>query len=289
MRNLTIKRIKGFVGCLGVMKIYIEDPVGGELLINETRCRKIGTLKNGEEKTFPIENNEAKVFVIADTMSKNFCNEYYQLPEGEEDIYLTGKNIFNPANGNAFRFDNNQSAGIMENRKKGTKKGLVILVIALIVGVAVGKFASSALLSGFGASKETFSCRDMSITLTEDFKEVNISGYTTAYESKDVAVFVLREGFNLMAGAENYTLKQYADLVIQTNKLKSVPVKTNDGLTYFTYEYKNPQTGDTYQYFSYVYKSDNAFWLVQFAALEDNADKYEKNITKWAKTVTFED
>ena len=92
-----------------------------------------------------------------------------------------------------------------------------------------------------------------------------------------------------MAGAENYTLKQYADLVIQTNKLKSVPVKTNDGLTYFTYEYKNPQTGDTYQYFSYVYKSDNAFWLVQFAALEDNADKYEKNITKWAKTVTFED
>ena len=289
MRNLTIKRTKGFVACLGVMKIYIEDPVAGELLINETRCRKIGTLKNGEEKTFQIENNEAKVFVIADRVSRNYCNEYYQLPEGEEDIYLTGKNIFNPANGNAFQFDNNQRPGIMESRKKGTKKGLVILVIALIAGVAVGKFASSALLSGFGASKETFSCRDMSITLTEDFKEVNISGYTTAYESKDVAVFVLREGFNLMDGLEDYTLKQYANLVIQSNNLKSVQVKNQGGLTYFTYEYTNAQTGDTYQYFSYVYKSDNAFWLVQFATLEDNVDNYEKDITKWAKTVTFED
>ncbi|MBP1575986.1 MAG: hypothetical protein J6A68_00485 [Oscillospiraceae bacterium] len=47
MRNLTIKRTKSFVGCLGKMKIYIEDPTSNELLINNTPCRKIGDLKNG--------------------------------------------------------------------------------------------------------------------------------------------------------------------------------------------------------------------------------------------------
>ena len=78
MRNLTIKRTKSFVGCLAKMKIYIEDPTSNEMLINNTSCRKIGDLKNGEEKTFQIGEQEAKVFVIADKLSKNYCNEYYQ-------------------------------------------------------------------------------------------------------------------------------------------------------------------------------------------------------------------
>lgn len=122
MRNLIIKRTKSSVGCLMKMKVYIEDPAG-ELTINDTPCRKLGDLKNGEERTFPIGSEAVKVFVISDKLSKDYCNEYYQLPEGQEDISLSGKNKFNPASGNAFRFDNNESEGIATNRKKGTKKG----------------------------------------------------------------------------------------------------------------------------------------------------------------------
>jgi hypothetical protein len=105
MRNLTIKRTKSFVACLVKMKIYLEDPMASELVINNVPCRKLGELKNGEEKTFVIGENSAKVFVIADTLSRNYCNEYYQLPDGQDDIFLSGKNDFNPASGNAFRFD----------------------------------------------------------------------------------------------------------------------------------------------------------------------------------------
>ena len=86
MRKLTIKRNKSFVGCLGTMKIYIESAVGAECFINDVPCRKLGTLKNGEEKTFEIDNAAAKVFVIADQLSKKYCNEFYKLP-----LRLTGK------------------------------------------------------------------------------------------------------------------------------------------------------------------------------------------------------
>lgn len=50
----------------------------------------------------------------------------------------------------------------------------------------------------------------------------------------------------------------------------------------------NPDTKDTYKYFSFVYKSNDAFWLVQFATLAENADDYSSQIFEWAKTVTFE-
>ena len=121
MRNLTIKRMKSFVACLCKMKVYIEDSESNEIIINNTPCRKLGELKNGEEKTFYITGKSSKIFVIADAFSKSFCNEYYQLPSGNEDITLSGKNKFDLTTGNAFRFDNNDSPEIAASRKKSKR------------------------------------------------------------------------------------------------------------------------------------------------------------------------
>ena len=141
MRKLTIKRNKTFVACLAKMKVYIEDPSSTDLVINDIPCRKLGVLKNGEEKTFEIGDGPAKVFVIADKMSKNFCNEFYQLSAGTQDVYLTGKNKFNPASGNAFRFDNNDSEEAKVNREKGKATGTIILIASIVVGIVIGFLA----------------------------------------------------------------------------------------------------------------------------------------------------
>lgn len=146
MRNLTIKRKKKFVACLGKMKVYIEDAQSNELIISGVPCRKLGDLKNGEEKTFEIGEDAAKVFVIADTLSKDYCTEFYQLSDGQDDIVLTGENYFNPANGNAFRFDNNNSEEVLAARKKSNKKGATVLIIAIIVGFVIGFILSSEIL-----------------------------------------------------------------------------------------------------------------------------------------------
>lgn len=298
MRNLTIKRAKSFVACLAKMKVYIEDPTSNEITINHTPCRKIGDLKNGEEKTFPIDGHAAKVFVIADTLSKDFCNEYYQLPDGQEDVFLSGKNKYNPANGNAFRFDNNDSEETAANRRRGTRRGLLVLIAAVIVGAVIGYLIVGAvngylvapgLFSGKKPENKMFSSDGMTMTLTDEFAEINSENYTVAYGSEKAAVFALKEPFTLADGFENNTLEQYADLVIQANNLSSAETKTVDGLTGFVYDVGNEETNDAYRFFSYVYKTDDAFWLVQFVTASQNVEAYTAQITKWAGLVTFSD
>lgn len=288
MRNLTIKREKSFVGSLAKMKVYIEDPTSNEICINDISCRKIGDLKNGEEKTFQINEQEAKVYVIADKLSKNYCNEFYQLPAGQEDVFLSGKNKFNPANGNAFRFDNNESEENIANRKRGTRKGLLILIVAAIVGAVVSYSITSNLFSNKTPDPKDFSSNGMTITLTDEFVKTDVENYTVAYDSKNVAVFALKEAFALADGFQDYTLEQYGNLVLQNNNLSASKLQNLEGLTEFEYEFTNPDTKDTYKYFSFVYKADDAFWLVQFATLTENVDEYSPKILEWAKTVSFE-
>lgn len=52
MRNLIIKRNKTFVGCATKLKVYIEDSASSEITINGVSCRKLGTIRNGEEQSF---------------------------------------------------------------------------------------------------------------------------------------------------------------------------------------------------------------------------------------------
>ena len=281
MRNLTITRQKSFVACLAKMKIYIEDHTACELLINNVPCRKIGELKNNETNTFQIGDQAAKVFVIADKLSRNYSNEYFQVPEGQEDVFLSGKNKFNMASGNPFQFDNNTSPDVLANRKKGARIGLVVLIIA------GGYLLSSGILSGGGAKEKTFSCNDMQITLTKSFKETEIQGFTAAYDSKDVAVFALEETFAATPSLKEWSLDQYAQAVIDNNNLTDAVLVRDGDMRSFAYDATNSQTQETYHYVAYVYKEDDAFWMIQFAALKEDADEYAKQIDTWAKTVTF--
>ena len=288
MRNLTIKRIKSFAGCLAQLKIYIEDASSNELLINGIPCRKIGEIKNGEEKTFVIGEESAKVFVIADKLSRNYCNEFYQLPAGQEDVFLSGKCHLNPARGNAFLFDNNDSAEVMQLRKKGTKKGWLILCVALIfgwiIGIVVGRAFGSLWFPKTEVEPKTFTDSGMTITLTNEFEREQSEQFTVCYDSNKVVVFALKEPFSLVDGFKDYTLKEYGELVLRNNGFSSSKLKTVDEL--YMFDYKDAK--GKYTYFSFVYKADDAFWLVQFATSTELADEYEAKMIEWAKTVSFE-
>lgn len=146
MRKLTIERRKTFVACAMKLKVYIETDGVGDLVINDTPCVKLGTLKNGETQTFEISDKAAKVYVIADKISKNYCNDFYQLPEGSDDISLSGKNKFNLASGNAYVFDNNDNPEAEANRKKGKRIGTVVMVVAIVIGAVVGFLLGSKIL-----------------------------------------------------------------------------------------------------------------------------------------------
>ena len=287
MRNLTICRTRSFLGCLARMKVYIEDAQSGDTAINGTPCRRLGELKNGESRTFPVDERAAKVYVIADQLTKNYCNEYYQLPEGAEDIILTGRNRFNPASGNAYRFDNNGSEGIEKSRKRGTRIGLIVLIAAVAVGGVVGWMSGRGAVAARAQKEKDFSVEGMSITLTEGFREIKQENYTATYVSGDAAVMALKEEFTLMPGAEDLTLGEYRDLVIRANGLNSAERTVIEGIPAFLYENTNAENGQTYRYTAFVYKAGDAFWLLQFGALKDGSSVDDAQIAQWAKSVRF--
>jgi hypothetical protein len=145
MRKLTISRKKSFVGCAGKLKVYITDPLHTELDICGEGCRKIGEIKNGQTESFEIDEREGRVFVIADKASRNWCNDSRPIPAGDEDIEFSGKCRYNPAVGNAFRFDGEADDIAIKNKKAGGRKGCLTTLIAIICGVIISIIFSSML------------------------------------------------------------------------------------------------------------------------------------------------
>ena len=286
MRNLTVKRTKSFVACLGKMRVYIED-IGGDTVINNVTCRKLGTLKNGEEKHFLIDEEEAKVFVVADSFTKNYCNDFYQLEAGNEDIRLSGKNEFNPATGNAFRFDNNNSSEVAANRKRGENKGVIVLIVSMVIGSLIGTVGVHLVDRILSSRPEEYSVSGMTITLDKDFETSDFEGYEAAFVSDEVLVLVTREGFSLAEGLEDLTRDEYADLVLVNNGV-DFELKYYGDVVFFEYEYLNSEDGAYYDYAICMYKGTDAFWLIQFATrAEDYADN-RSDILKWASSVRFD-
>ncbi len=286
MRNLTIQRGKCFPGCLAPAHVYIEDADAGELLINGVPCRKLGTLKNGQSGTYPISQRAAKVFVITDKASRNYANDYYPLPEGDMDVTLTGRYELG-SGGAAFRFDGVTDEAALANRKKGGRKGMLVLIVALILGSFLGTFLGRSMFRAESNDPKTFSGEGIHITLTEAFDESTFEGFTLCYEARNAAVFILKEPFTLMAGLEDYTLDDYGALVVQANRKDPDSLRTENGVTYFDYTFTS-EDGSTYYYFSTVHKSGDAFWLVQFAILEEDLPAMQDELFQWAKSITFD-
>lgn len=120
------------------MKVYIEDEANPETTINGVPCRKLGFIKNNETKTFEIDEKAAKLFVIVDALSKNYCNDLYPIPEGTEDIFLSGTFKYDFSTGSAFRFDGVASLETIMHRQQTEKKGLTLLVVFVIIGFILG-------------------------------------------------------------------------------------------------------------------------------------------------------
>lgn len=286
MRNLTVKRQKAYAGSLGTMKLYVEDPLSTELTINGTPCRKLGTLKNGEEKTFSIEDHSMKLFVIADTLSKDAYNEVYTVPAGTEDIYLSGKNHFNPMAGNPFRFENVNSEETLKNRKKTGKKMLVIMICAIAVGLVLG-FAFG-MSGGDSNDPKTFTADGFQITLTEEFSDFEEEGCVACYASEDVVIRVSKETFASYPILAECTLEDYALLILESSELDS-ELSEIQGLLSCEVEQPGIDGKTMYNIFITFYKSNTAFWVVETAAQVQDAQAVRADAINWAKSIQITD
>ena len=282
MRNLTITRNKTFVGCLMKLKVCIEDPIMGDITIGDARCRKIGELKNGETKTFSIEENETRVFVIADMMSKNYCNEFCTIPAGSNDVFLSGQPRYNPASGNAFRFDGQADEAMLANRRKGTKRGLIIFVAALVIGFAIG--IASALLDR--PEPKRFEVLDgFAITLTDEFESEQMEYDWARLSIREALVDVYRYGFDEapLASFATMTEEEYGEFMIEMFALDGVEMESHGDSRYFEYA-GYADDGELY-IMHVVFKGSDAFWSVEFVCFADEQNKWNDQFWEWVDTI----
>lgn len=288
MRNLTIKREKSFVGCLVKANVYVHDELTGDTKINGDKCYKLGSLKNGEEKTFTIGDDETKIYVVADKLSMKLTNEVCYIPAGFENVYLMGECKYNPIGGNNFRFHGMTDPRVLANRKKSNKKFGVYFAICVIVGIAFGIFAGydSPDLAKDGEPFEIIDDSGVKMTLTDAFVDTNLAGFNFTYGCDDVAVFGFADEFSLMEGLEDYSIKKYGELSIANNNFNS-EVKKENGVIYYEYDSYVADEGATYCYLAAMYKSEDAFWTVTFAVAEEQYEEYKPYFIEWAKSVEF--
>ena len=159
------------------------------------------------------------------------------------------------------------------------------LIAVLIAAVMIVSLAGCELFP----KEKAFSVEEMFITLNDTFTEAKFEGYTKAFDSRNVAVFVLREDKSLLGGVE-ISLAEYADLTRAANAGRGPgEVKNEDGLTFFEYDYYGNDGTTIYSYLTTMFESDQAFWLVQFACDQTQWDKLRPEMVKYAQSVTFGD
>ena len=80
--------------------MYIMDNKACERVILGYPCKEVGRVKNNSELVIEIDNNEHRIFADVGTYTDMII-----IPAGEEDIIISGKNVYSPFKGNPFVFD----------------------------------------------------------------------------------------------------------------------------------------------------------------------------------------
>ena len=143
-RILTITRRRAIAACLSKMKVYIEEPIYGDVNVSGIRCRILGEIRNGETKRFYIDSEKRRVFVVCNGGEEFDGNHFFTVPAGTDDVYSSGKNYYTPYEGNPFLFDDASDELVREYRKKSILP-LCITVSTVVLVLA----AATVLIFGF--------------------------------------------------------------------------------------------------------------------------------------------
>ena len=161
------------------------------------------------------------------------------------------------------------------------RKQLSAIALILLVCTLFLTLAGCALVE---PKDKSFSKAGMTITLNTDFVEKDIVTQTAYYVSQKAIVTALKEDGSTIA---NYTVRDYAKLVCDVNKLDGDKIVAEDGYAEFTYE--KEVNGKDYFYYARCFKNGTDFWLFQFACETKNTEEYRAIFEKWASSVTFGD
>ena len=291
MRRATIKRKKGLAAISQLVTLYIEDVEHGTEEIGGAKCRRLCTLKNGEERTFDLSTEAVRIFAVMDEPANDSQITEYLIDAGGGAINLEGKCELSADKKARFSFlapEDNMSV----TRLLGKKVWFAILV-PLVIVLAIAVIPLTAELGFYfhtiSMKPADFRAGEMTITLTDDFAEdTQVTDVYKAFASEDNAIFIVREGYDDYPILTNVSAKDYCELLKGSNGITADTLETEDGLYYFVYDHYSAQANLTFTYYTFAYKSEDAMWVVQFCAVKTKASRWEKYYFNWARSVRFD-
>ena len=176
MRNLTVTRRKALPWALYPLNVCLCDENAGK------EPDVLGEIRNGEEKTFEIGDEETVVSVSPPTVPRWFMCEKKVIPAGSEDVTLSGKVRYSPFLGNPFLFDDPDEKTAAERKKRLRRASAffwifvasaVLLVILCGAAVARGIWGESDPKTGPDAKSvpAEFVLNGLRVTLNSDFRK----------------------------------------------------------------------------------------------------------------------
>ncbi|NLW70010.1 MAG: hypothetical protein GX061_02875 [Eubacteriaceae bacterium] len=164
------------------------------------------------------------------------------------------------------------------------KKTKTALSLALLIVFAL-------MLSGCGGKGDepvTYeSASGLTIQMKKGFKESTVEGSTCFFEATDCMMNAIKEDFELFASigndAANMSMADYAALVSNVNGVDFVADENNN----YNATYENTVDSNDFFYFSTLRRTDDAFWVINFACLVGEKDKFLPLFESWAETISF--
>ena len=180
---------------------------------------------------------------------------------------------------------------------KTTKKKRIIIAVCAVALIAVIAVVAIIIKN---ASGKQFSCDELNITVSVDFKEdsnrlkymsrLSIPSMVLVDDQEYIYVFQDKK-----TGSSSESLDQYIEdtRAAELDSFENVSdIKQGDGFKYFELtsryldEHKN-ETGEKTRSILAFFESEDKFWMIQIGGPESNFSTRVKTYLKWAKSVGF--
>ena len=150
-----------------------------------------------------------------------------------------------------------------------------IRVIALVLAMVL--MTGCTLLPSKDSTK-SYSCRDLTMEIPSKMKDVSgqeeFSGFTFALDSNKLVIFGLNETFAEYPVMEEYSTKDYADLLIQLYGVNST-VQERSGKDYHYLVYTADTELGEFTYMAGIFRNSNGFWMIQVCTPTEKYDQEE--------------
>ncbi len=132
-----------------------------------------------------------------------------------------------------------------------------------------------------------FSVEGMELKLPDRFQREDSNGNIGFFDDT-YAVFLTREAFTAYPFLQDMSLEEYGQSILKATGIDAT-IKIIDGLYCFEYEDYSLDGTTKHNYFVVLFKSNQACWIVQFAAPFWNASPMRSKFISWAKMIEFTD